>query len=156
MLNLKRQYFGHMMWRSDSLEKTLILGKIEGRRIRGMAEDEMVGWHHRFDGNDFEQALGVCDGWGSLECCSPWGSKSWTRLNDWTELIALFLCLEYLFIDVSRLLKSSTLTVFPWISPFLFVSIYFMYLCALTLGFPGVTDCKESAGNVGDPGSIPR
>ena len=57
---------------------------------------------------------------------------------------------------MSRLLKSSTLTVFPSISPFLFVSIYFMYLCALTLGFPGVTDCKESAGNVGDPGSIPR
>ena len=83
-------------------------------------------------------------------------AKSWTRLNDWTELIALFLCLEYLSIDVSRLLKSSTLTVFPSISPFLFVSIYFMYLRVLTLGLSGVTDGKESAGNVGDPGSIPR
>ena len=57
---------------------------------------------------------------------------------------------------MSRLLKSSTLTVFPSISPFLFVSIYFMYLCALTLGFPGVTDGKESAGNVEDPVPIPR
>ena len=46
MLKLKLQYFGHLMRRSDSLEKTLMLGKIEGRRRRGMTEDEMVGWHH--------------------------------------------------------------------------------------------------------------
>ena len=46
MLKLKLQYFGHQMQRTDSLEKTLLLGKIEGRRRRGMTEDEMVGWHH--------------------------------------------------------------------------------------------------------------
>ena len=46
MLKLKLQYFGHLMRRTDSLEKTLMLGKIEGRRRRGMTEDEMVGWHH--------------------------------------------------------------------------------------------------------------
>ena len=46
MLKLKLQYFGHLMWRTDSLEKPLLLGKIEGRRRRGAAEDEMVGWHH--------------------------------------------------------------------------------------------------------------
>ena len=40
-----------------------------------MAEDEMVGWYHRFDGHEFEQALGVGDGQGSLESCSPWGHK---------------------------------------------------------------------------------
>ena len=40
-----------------------------------MAEDEMVGWHHRLDGHEFEQALGDGDGQGSLECCSPWGRK---------------------------------------------------------------------------------
>ena len=45
MLKLKLQYFGHLMWRTDSLEKPLMLGKIEGRRI-GMTEDEIVGWHH--------------------------------------------------------------------------------------------------------------
>ena len=45
-LMLKLQYFGHLMWRTDSLEKPLLLGKIEGRRRRGAAEDEMVGWHH--------------------------------------------------------------------------------------------------------------
>ena len=52
MVKMKLQYFGHLMQRADSLEKTLMLGKIEGRRRRGgqeekgMTEDEMVGWHH--------------------------------------------------------------------------------------------------------------
>ena len=48
MLKLKLQYFGHLMQRGDSFEKTLMLGKIEGRRRRGRGgeEDEMVGWHH--------------------------------------------------------------------------------------------------------------
>jgi len=41
----------------------------------GETEDEMVGWHHRPEGHKSEQALGVCDGQGSLECCSPWGHK---------------------------------------------------------------------------------
>ena len=45
MLKLKLQYFGHLMGRTDSLENTLMLGKIEGRRKRGQ-EDEMAGWHH--------------------------------------------------------------------------------------------------------------
>ena len=40
-----------------------------------MTEDEMVGWHHRLNGHEFEQALGVCDGQGGLECCSPSGRK---------------------------------------------------------------------------------
>ena len=46
MLRLKPQYFGHLMRRTDSLEKTLMRDKIEGRRRRGPTEDEMVGWHH--------------------------------------------------------------------------------------------------------------
>ena len=48
MLKLKLQYFGHLMWRVDSFEKTLMLGGIEGRRI------EMAGWHHRLNGHEFE------------------------------------------------------------------------------------------------------
>ena len=40
-----------------------------------MTEDEVIGWHHWFDGHEFEQALGVGDGQGSLACCSPWGFK---------------------------------------------------------------------------------
>ena len=69
MLKLKLQYFGHLMQRTDSLEKTLMLGKIEGRRRRG--EDEMVGWHHRLNGHEFEQALGDGEEQGSLAYCSP-------------------------------------------------------------------------------------
>ena len=48
-----------------------------------MTEDEMVGWHHRLDGHEFERALGVCDGQGSLAYCSPWGYKE----LDLTELL---------------------------------------------------------------------
>ena len=70
MLKLKLQYFGHLMHRTDSLEKTLMLGKIEGRK-RGTTEDEMVGWHHRLNGHEFEQAMGDGEGQGSLMCCSP-------------------------------------------------------------------------------------
>ena len=62
MLKLKLQYFGHLMRRVDSLEKTLMLGGIGGRRRRGhwgqeekgTTEDEMAGWHHRLDGREFE------------------------------------------------------------------------------------------------------
>ena len=53
MLKMKVQYFGHMMWRTDSLEKTLMLGKIEGGRRRGW-QDEMVEWHHWLNGCEFE------------------------------------------------------------------------------------------------------
>ena len=50
----------------------------------GVTEDEMVGWHHWPDGREFEQALGVGDGQGSLGCCSSWVAKSQTCVSDWT------------------------------------------------------------------------
>ena len=53
MLKLKLQYFGHLMQRVDSLEKTLMLGGIGSRR-RGETEDEMAGWHHQLNGHEFE------------------------------------------------------------------------------------------------------
>ena len=52
MLKLKLQYFSHLMLRTDCLEKTLMLGKIEGER-KGTTEDEMVGWHHQLNGHEF-------------------------------------------------------------------------------------------------------
>ena len=58
MLKLKLQYLGHLR-RTDSLEKTLMLGKIEGGRRRGQTEDEMVGWHHQLNVHVLEQAPGV-------------------------------------------------------------------------------------------------
>ena len=54
MLKLKLQYFGHLMRRVDSLEKTLMLGGIGGKRRRGTTEDEMAGWHHRLDAHELE------------------------------------------------------------------------------------------------------
>ena len=83
MLRLKLQYFGHLMWRTDSLEKTLMLGKTEGGRRRGQqeTEDEVAGWHHRLDGHGFGWTLGAGDGQGGRACCSPWGRKE----SDTTE-----------------------------------------------------------------------
>ena len=69
MLKLQLQYFGHLMWRADALKKTLMLGKIEGTGRRGW---QRIRW---LDGHEFEQALRVDDGQGSLTCCSPWGCK---------------------------------------------------------------------------------
>ena len=79
MLKLKLQSFGHLMRRADSLEKTLMLGGIGGRR-RGR-QDEMVGWHHRLNGHRSEQTPGVGDGQGGLACCDSRGRKE----SDMTE-----------------------------------------------------------------------
>ena len=54
MLKLKLQYFGHLMQRTESLEKTLMLGGIGGQEEKGTTEDEMAGWHHGLDGREFE------------------------------------------------------------------------------------------------------
>ena len=74
MLKLNLKYFGHLMQRIDLFEKTLMLGKIEGRSRRGR-QKMMVGWHHRLNGHEFEQAPRVGNGQGALVCCSPWGCK---------------------------------------------------------------------------------
>ena len=66
----------YLMQKTDSLEENLMLGKTEGRRKRGQQRmRRMLGWHHRLEGHEFEQVLGVDDGQGSLVCCSPWGLK---------------------------------------------------------------------------------
>ena len=80
MVELKLQLLDHLIRRTDWLEKTLMMGKSEGRRRRG-GQDEMVGWHRQLDGHEFEQAPGVGDGQGSLVCCSPGGHKE----SDTTE-----------------------------------------------------------------------
>ena len=81
MLKLKLQYLGHLMLRTDSLEKDPDAGKDWRQEEKGMTEDEMVGWHHRLNGHEFEQAPGVGDGQRSLVCYSPWGHKE----SDTTE-----------------------------------------------------------------------
>ena len=59
----------------------LMLGKTRRQEEKGTTEDEMVGWHHRLDGREFEQAPGVGDGQGSLACCTPWDREE----SDMTE-----------------------------------------------------------------------
>ena len=84
MLKLKLQYFGHLMQRTDSFEKTVMLGQIEGRRRRGQ---HRMGW---LDGitDSMDMSLSKLwdgDGQGSLGCCSPWGCKE----SDTTERLTL-------------------------------------------------------------------
>ena len=74
MLKLKLQYFGHVIRRTNSLEKILMLGKTEDRRRR-RGQDEMVGWHHQLNGHGFGQAPGDSEGQGSPPWCSPWVAK---------------------------------------------------------------------------------
>ena len=75
MLKLKLQYFGYLMRRAKSLEKTLMLQKIWAYEEKGATEDETVGWHHRLNEHEFEQTLGDRGGQGSLVFCSPWNLK---------------------------------------------------------------------------------
>ena len=74
MLNLKFQYFGHVMGRADSLEKTLMLGKVGGRRRRGR---QRIRWLNDINDSmdEFGWTPGVGDGQGGLACCSSWGCK---------------------------------------------------------------------------------
>ena len=85
MQMLKLHYVGHLIRRAYSLDKMLflMLEKIERLKAGGEGDDrgEMVGWHHRLNGHEFEQAPGDGEGQGSLVCCSPWGRKE----SDTTE-----------------------------------------------------------------------
>ena len=110
MPKLKLQYFGHLMWRVELLEKTLMLGGIGGQEEKGTTEDEMAGW---IEGHEFEWTPGVGDGQGGLACCDSWGLKEsdTTERLKWTELNNLLKQYFFETIPVSsnqgRCLKSS-------------------------------------------------
>jgi len=78
-----------ILWPLDV--KNWLTGKDPGKDWRweekGMTEDEVVGWHHRLNGHEFEQAPGIGDGQGSLVCCNPWGQKEsdMTERLNWTK-----------------------------------------------------------------------
>ena len=85
MLKLKLHYFGHLMWRADSFERTLMLGKIEDR---GEGDDRGWDgwWHHWLNGYEFEQTLGAGDGQGSWRAAVHGFANSWTQLSNWSNL----------------------------------------------------------------------
>ena len=88
MLKLKFQYLGQLMQRANSLERPWCWERLKAGG-EGDAEDEMVGWHHQLNGHESEQALGDGEGQGSLACCSSWGAKSLTRLNQQQQQLTL-------------------------------------------------------------------
>ena len=90
MLKLKLQYFGHLMWRTDSLEKTLMLEKIEGGRTRGQ---QRMGW---LDGITNSMDMNLSKLWelvgqGGLACCSPWCRKESDTTEWWNWTVTLFI-----------------------------------------------------------------
>ena len=91
MLKLKLQYFGHLMRRVDSLEKTLMLGGIGGRRRRGRQRMRWLWWHPWLDGREFVWTLGDGDGQAGLVCCDSWGRKEsdMTERLNWIEWLTL-------------------------------------------------------------------
>ena len=80
MLKLKLQYFGHLMWRADSLEKDPDAGKDWEQEEKGMTVNEMIGWYHWFNGHEFEQALGDSERQGSWCAAVHRIAKSQTTL----------------------------------------------------------------------------
>ena len=88
MLKLKLQYFGHLMQRVDSLEETLMLGKMEVRRRRGR---QRMRWSDTIDDSMVMSLskLGDSEGQGSLACCSPWGRKIWSWFSNWVTTTSL-------------------------------------------------------------------
>ena len=87
MLWLKLQHFWPPDGKNWLIGKDPDAGKDWRREEKGTIENEMVEWHHRRNRHEFEQALGVGDGQGSLASCSPWGSQSQPQLSNWTELM---------------------------------------------------------------------
>ena len=159
MLRLKLQYFGHLMRRVDSLEKTLMLGRIGGRRRRGR---QRMRWLDGItDSMDMSLSKLLELVMGSLVCYSPWCCKeldmtewlNWTELN-WCSHWHLVNCFGFIFVGLPtlpppphlfRFFSCDLMTIFRAVLEFLFLFwgyIYYKFLfCSYPEGFIGVYDC---------------
>ena len=88
VLKLKLHYFGHLMWRNDSLEKTLMLGKTEGRQRKGWQRMRWLDGITNLMDLSLSKLQELVNGQGDLACCSPWGRKE-SNTNEWLNWIEL-------------------------------------------------------------------
>ena len=101
-------------------------GKDWRQEEKGMTEDEIVGWHHRLNGHEFEQAPGVGDGQGGLHAAVHGAAKSWTWLSDWSELnIFMYFTVNiYIFVIVSYFIIQLKKCTYIWIYTYMCIYIY--------------------------------
>ena len=126
-----------ILWPLDAknwlLGKDLDAGKDWRQEGKGMTEDEMVGWHHRLNGQEFEQASGVGDGQGSLECCSPWGRTELdtTEWLNWTWKIYLLFSMDFHSLRPCNLChcNNSTKSFVKQIFSFYFILLLLFWYC---------------------------
>ena len=109
MLKLKLQYFSHLIWRTD-IWKDPDAGKHWRREEKGTTEDEMVGWHHRLNGHEFEWTPGVVRDREARHAAVHGVAKSRTWLSDWTELKAFQLPCIWYSLQIGRRAKGPRLT----------------------------------------------
>ena len=116
-----------------SLERLMLKLKLQyfGKEEKGTTEEEMVGWHHRLEGHEFEKALGVGDEQGSLACCSPPGRKE-TQLSDWTELNRPYFNFTSFPLTVFPCLRSSAGSHVAFSCCFFFVFSSLLYFSVLS------------------------
>ena len=125
MLKPKLQYFGHLLQRADSLEKTLMLGKAEGSTRRGW-QDGIVGWHHWLNWPESVKTLGDGEGQGSLVCGIPLGPKE-SDMTQWLnnkKNIFLYSFIVPITIPVPRLCQPCLPLTVDWtVSPIIYVEL---------------------------------